>query len=200
MGGIHPWLVNSPTNGQKRGKCFHRMTSSWVYGMCINHIVILYTIVLNFPKTMCGYNFITYWLHMLNIHTWSIFKYRNNMSLRTAISVTPSSYTITEYAAPSDSGFWFCCVLNIYIVSVTYRMHMHAIYSGYHIKQLCHNICHEHKYRSNNQLIPVHECDSRVKFRYWFYLKCLLLSMSPWWSVTFILRGCFKGSANFENR
>ena len=110
------------------------------------------------------------------------------MSLRTAISVTPSSYTITEYVAPSDSGFWFCYVLGIYIVSVTYLMHMHAIYSGYHINQLCHNICHEHKYRSNNQLIPVHECDSRVKFRYWFYLKCLLLSMSPWWSVTFILR------------
>ena len=110
------------------------------------------------------------------------------MSLRTAISVTPSSYTITEYVAPSDSGFWICCVLGIYIVSVTYLMHMHAIYSGYHIKQLCHNICHEHKYRSNNQLIPVHECDSSVKFQYWFYLKCLLLSMSPWWSVTFILR------------
>ena len=29
--GIHRWPVNSHTNGQWRGKCFHLMTSSWVF-------------------------------------------------------------------------------------------------------------------------------------------------------------------------
>ena len=28
--GIHRWPVNSRTNVQKRGKCFHLMTSSWI--------------------------------------------------------------------------------------------------------------------------------------------------------------------------
>ena len=37
-GGIHRWPVNSQTNGQLRGKCFHLMTSSWQWSQLSSYL------------------------------------------------------------------------------------------------------------------------------------------------------------------
>ena len=49
VGGIHQWLVDPLTKGQKPGKCFHLMTSSWTQ----NHLVPTWCSLHWLCKTNC---------------------------------------------------------------------------------------------------------------------------------------------------
>ena len=65
---IHRWPVNSRTEVQQRGKCFHLMTSSWA------HFAKLGVVVLEIPYPSYRRTLSPWWRQERFLHYWSFYQ------------------------------------------------------------------------------------------------------------------------------